>query len=271
MPELPEVETTRRSLESRLLGRRIVGVTVRDRRLRWPVPETLPQDLIGASVRALRRRAKYLLLETDRGTAMVHLGMSGSLTVVDATVPAVKHDHVDIQLDDGRIVRYHDPRRFGSIHWLPPGEDEHPLLAQLAPEPLTVEFDGRYLHAVTRARAAAIKLVIMNGTLVTGVGNIYASEALHRARINPKTPARRLSRARCDVLAEAIKETLRRAIEAGGSTLRDYVNGDGSPGYFQMESAVYGREGEACPRCGAAVRMFRQGQRATFYCAGCQR
>lgn len=273
MPELPEVETTRRSLESRLLGRRIVGVTVRDRRLRWPVPETLPQDLIGASVRALRRRAKYLLLETDRGTVMVHLGMSGSLTVVDADVPAVKHDHVDIQLDDGRIVRYHDPRRFGSIHWLPPGEDAHPLLAQLAPEPLTVEFDGRYLHAVTRARAAAIKLVIMNGTLVTGVGNIYASEALHRARINPKTPARRLSRARCDVLAEAIKETLRRAIEAGGSTLRDYVQADGELGSFQNLFAVYDREGAPCQTrgCGAAIQRTVQAARATYFCPSCQR
>jgi len=270
MPELPEVETTRRSLEAGLVGRRVCEVLVRERRLRWPVPDALAADLRGALIRSLGRRAKYLMIETDRGTAMVHLGMSGRLRIVDPDTEALKHDHIDVVLDDGRVLRYHDPRRFGSVHWLTPAEGEHPLLRDLAPEPLSAAFDGGYLHAITRHRAAAIKQIIMNGNLVTGVGNIYASEALHAAGINPKTPSKRLSRARCDRLTDAIKTTLGRAIAAGGSTLRDYVDGDGRAGDFQNRSAVYGRAGEPCPRCCAAIRLIRQGQRSTYYCAGCQ-
>lgn len=270
MPELPEVETTRRSLETGLVGRRVREVLVRERRLRWPVPEGLEAQLRGALIRSLGRRAKYLMIETDRGTAMVHLGMSGRLRIVDPGTEALRHDHVDVVLEDGRVLRYHDPRRFGSVHWLPPGGADHPLLRDLAPEPLSSLFDGGYLHTVTRPRSAAIKQIIMNGNLVTGVGNIYASEALHAAGIHPKTPARRLSRARCDRLADAIKATLGRAIAAGGSTLRDYVDGDGRAGDFQNQSAVYGRAGEPCPRCGGAVRLIRQGQRSTYFCAGCQ-
>jgi formamidopyrimidine-DNA glycosylase len=271
VPELPEVETTRRSLEPPLVGHRVVSAVVRDRRLRWPVPDHLEHTLTGAMIVALRRRAKYLLIDTDRGSLLVHLGMSGSLTVVPGTRAPVKHDHVDIVLDSGETLRFHDPRRFGSMHWLATHEASHPLLAELAPEPFDEVFDGAYLHRVTRGRSAAIKQVIMNGTLVTGVGNIYASEALHRAAINPRTRAGRLSRARCDRLATAIRETLGRAIELGGSSLRDYVDGHGNAGEFQSESAVYGREGLACHRCGDTIRLIRQGARATYYCAGCQR
>lgn len=274
MPELPEVETTRRSLEPGMIGRKIMRVVVRDRRLRWPVPADLESRLSGATVTALRRRAKYLLVDTDRGSVMVHLGMSGSLRIVPEQSPAVAHDHIDFVLDDRQLVRYHDPRRFGSVHWLvtdaghPLGS--HALLEHLAPEPLDGEFDGTYLYGITRARRAPIKQIIMNGTLVTGVGNIYASEALHLAGIHPRAAAHRLSRARCDRLAAAIKATLRRAIDAGGSSLRDYVNGTGDPGHFQLETAVYDRGGQPCRRCGGIVRMIRQGQRATYYCPACQ-
>jgi formamidopyrimidine-DNA glycosylase len=271
VPELPEVETTRRSLEPGLIGRRIKSVLVRDRRLRWPVPRELETRLTGATITATRRRAKYLLIDTDRGHVIVHLGMSGNLGIVASDVPSRLHDHIDVALDNGNVLRFHDPRRFGSWHWIEGDPAAHPLLAALAPEPLSAEFDGRYLHRVTRGRSVAIKQLLMNGSLVTGVGNIYASEALHRAAINPKTSAHRLSPARCGKLVDAVKETLARAIAAGGSTLRDYVDGHGNPGYFQQEYAVYERAGEPCPRCGGTVKGFRQGQRSTYYCPRCQR
>lgn len=270
MPELPEVETTRRSLEPHLIDRRIVAATVRDRRLRWPVEHGIEARLEGARIASVERRAKYLLIGVGDGTLLLHLGMSGSLQVVDAAVPARKHDHVDLLLDDARVLRFHDPRRFGSMHWIAGDAGEHPLLAGLAPEPLSGAFDGSYLHRITRPRSAAIKYILMNGTLVTGVGNIYASEALFRAGINPKTPARRLSAARCDRLVSAVKETLALAIEAGGSTLRDYVDAGGRPGYFQQQSLVYERGGEPCLRCGGRIRQIRQGQRSTYYCVSCQ-
>lgn len=271
MPELPEVETTRRSLEPGLVGRRILDVLVRDRRLRWPVPVSLETQLTGARIESTSRRAKYLLIGTDRGHAIVHLGMSGSLCLVASGTPPRLHDHIDVALDNGTALRFHDPRRFGSWHWTQADPALHPLLAALAPEPLTSAFDGHYLHRVTRGRSAAIKLVLMNGTLVTGVGNIYASEALHRAAIHPNAAARRLSLLRCERLAAAVKETLTRAIAAGGSTLSDYVDGHGNPGYFQQEHAVYERAGEPCRRCGRTIRGIRQGQRSTYYCPGCQR
>lgn len=271
MPELPEVETTRRSLEAGLVGRTITGITVRDRRLRWPVPPEFDRDAIGARILRLGRRAKYLLIHTDRGTAILHLGMSGSLTLVAAAIAPVKHDHIDVTLDTGTVLRFHDPRRFGSLHWVTGDPESHPLLRDLAPEPTDVSFDGAYLHRIARGRSAAIKQILMNGNLVTGVGNIYASEALHAAAIRPTTAGRRLSRARCETLVAAVKETLAHAIRAGGSSLRDYVDGSGNPGYFQQESSVYGREGQPCKRCGGTIRLIRQGQRATYYCAGCQR
>lgn len=270
MPELPEVETTRRSLESSLIGKRIVRVVVRDRRLRWPIEAGFERHVRGEIIERLDRRAKYLLVVLPKGTVMIHLGMSGSLRVTHVDDPPKTHDHVDFVLENKRCLRYHDPRRFGSMHWLRHGA-LHPLLAELAPEPLTDEFNGDYLYRVTRGRSAAIKQIVMNGTLVTGVGNIYASEALHLAAINPKTAAKRLSRERAARLADAIKSTLQRAIDAGGSTLRDYVNGNGDPGYFQTETAVYERDGETCKRCGGIIKSIRQGQRATYYCPRCQR
>jgi formamidopyrimidine-DNA glycosylase len=271
MPELPEVETTRRSLEPALAARRVRALVVRDRRLRWPVPEDLADKLTGARIVRVSRRAKYLLVETDRGVLLAHLGMSGTLRVVPAGTAAGKHDHIDIALDTGALLRFNDPRRFGSVHWVEGDPAAHPLLADLAPEPLEDAFDGTYLYRVTRGRDVAIKQLLMNGKLVTGVGNIYASEALHRAGIHPRTPARRLSRERCTRLVAAVRDTLRRAILAGGSTLRDYVDASGRPGYFQQEYAVYERAGEPCPRCGGTIRGFRQGQRSTYYCPGCQR
>ena len=270
MPELPEVETTRRSLEPHLVGRRIVAVIVRDRRLRWPVQADLEVRLEGARIDRVDRRAKYLLIGVADGTLLLHLGMSGNLQVVGPATPLRKHDHVDIVLDDSRVLRFHDPRRFGSLHWTEGDGGSHPLLAALAPEPLTDAFDGDYLHQVTRGRSAAIKHILMNGTLVTGVGNIYASEALFRAGINPRTAARRLSAVRCTRLVAAVKETLALAIDAGGSTLRDYVDAGGRPGHFQQQSLVYERGGQACARCGASIRHIRQGQRSTYYCVSCQ-
>lgn len=271
MPELPEVETTRRSLEPHLLGRVVIRLSVRERRLRWPVEQGLEARLAGACITTLSRRAKYLLIGTDRGWLIVHLGMSGSLRVAAAGTPLREHDHFEFALDDGTVLRYHDPRRFGSLHFTTGDPNRHGLLAAAAPEPLGDEFQGTYLRGISRGRRVAIKQLLLNGRLVTGVGNIYASEALHRAAIHPATPARRLSPARCERLARAVKETLTRAIEAGGSSLRDYVNAEGEPGWAQMDYAVYEREGQPCPRCGATVKRIVQGQRSTYYCPGCQR
>lgn len=271
MPELPEVETTRRSLAPRLEGRVLRRLVVRERRLRWPVENGLEARIAGARITAVERRAKYLLIGTQRGWLIVHLGMSGSLCVVPPGRAARSHDHFDLELDDGTVVRYHDPRRFGSLHFTAADPGHHALLAAAAPEPLDEAFDGAYLRTITRGRRVAVKQLLLNGRLVTGVGNIYASEALHRAAIHPATPARRLSPARCERLAAAVKETLARAIEAGGSSLRDYVNGTGEPGWAQIDYAVYDRDSQPCPRCGATVRRMVQGQRSTFYCPGCQR
>jgi formamidopyrimidine-DNA glycosylase len=271
MPELPEVETTRRSLAPSLEGRIIVAARVHERRLRWPIPPGFEADIAGARVSHLDRRAKYLLIVTDRGTLLAHLGMSGRLTVVPGDRPRVAHDHVDLVLDDHRALRYHDPRRFGSLHWLAPEAPTHALLAHLAPEPFDPVFDADYLHRVTRGRRVAIKHVLMNAQLVTGVGNIYASEALFRAGVSPRIAARRLTKARCAALVDAVRETLGRAIERGGTTLRDYVDGDGDPGGFQTETAVYDRAGQPCVRCGTTIKGFRQGQRSTYWCPGCQR
>ena len=271
MPELPEVETTRRSLEPHLLGRVLTRLTVRERRLRWPVESGIEARIAGARVTVVARRAKYLLIGTERGWLIVHLGMSGSLRVAAPGTPPREHDHFELALDDGTLLRYHDPRRFGSLHFTTGDPRRHGLLAAAAPEPLEDQFDGAYLRCVSQGRRVAIKQLLLNGRLVTGVGNIYASEALHRAAIHPATPARRLSAARCERLALAVKETLARAIEAGGSSLRDYVNGAGEPGWAQMNHAVYEREGRPCPRCGATVRRMVQGQRSSYFCPGCQR
>jgi len=276
MPELPEVETTRRGLASAVEQRRIAFAVVRHRGMRQPVPRGLERRLAGARIASLSRRGKYLLFECIQadgkaGTLIVHLGMSGRLWLVDAATPSEKHDHFDMVIDNGRVVRLRDPRRFGLVLWQSGDPLAHPLLAAIGPEPLTADFDGAVLHRETRTRSAAIKLVIMDSHVVAGVGNIYANEALFHAGIDPRTPAKRVSRARCDALAAAIKQTLALAIDAGGSSLRDYVGSDGMAGNFQNHFLVYGRAGEACTHCGTVICELRQAQRATCYCPACQR
>ncbi|HEX7034600.1 MAG TPA: bifunctional DNA-formamidopyrimidine glycosylase/DNA-(apurinic or apyrimidinic site) lyase [Pseudomonadales bacterium] len=268
MPELPEVETTRRGIEPHLLGRRIVRWELRNPSLRWPVE--LPAGLAGQRVHAVERRAKYLLVRLEEGTLIVHLGMSGSLRVLPADAEVRKHDHVDFLLDSGRALRLNDPRRFGSIHWQPAGS-EHWLLANLGVEPLSDAFDGAYLKHAARGRRVAVKNLLMDGRVVVGVGNIYANEALFLAGIRPSLPAGRVTRASYDRLAAAVKRVLGDAIALGGTTLRDFVNADGDPGYFRQSLYVYGREGLPCRRCQSELRGLRLGQRATVFCPNCQR
>lgn len=270
MPELPEVETTRRGLLPRLAGRRLERVVVRDPRLRWPVPPDLEDRLAGRTLGDLGRRGKYLLFDFGGVTQIVHLGMSGSLRFAGPDEPAARHDHVDWQFDGGVTLRLRDPRRFGAVLWTDDAA-HHPLLAHLGPEPLTDAFDADYLHAHCRRRSAAIKQVIMDATVVVGVGNIYASESLFHAGIRPGTAARRLSRPACARLVDAIRRVLGAAIAAGGSSLRDYVATDGELGYFQLQTRVYDRAGLPCKACGTPVRRVVQGQRASFYCPRCQR
>jgi formamidopyrimidine-DNA glycosylase len=271
MPELPEVETTRRGLAPAMVGRHISAVTVRNRALRRPVPRDLARRVTGARIVSVERRAKYLLIVCDRGTLIVHLGMSGRLWLVPASTPPETHDHLDLLLDDGRIVRLRDPRRFGLVLWHEADPAQHELLAQLGPEPFDAAFSAEWLYAETRRRSTAVKQVLMDSHVVAGVGNIYASEALFRAGIDPRLAAQRIGRARYARLVDHVRATLTDAIRAGGSTLRDYVGGDGQAGYFQNEHLVYGRAGQACTRCGATVKELRQGQRSTFYCPRCQR
>lgn len=270
MPELPEVETTRRGLAPLLEGRRITGVTLRRPDLRWPIPEAVGRQLPGQRIDTVARRAKYLLLHTGAGSALWHLGMSGVMRVLPATAPTGAHDHVDVGLDDGRVLRFTDPRRFGCLLWQAPGT-LHPRLAGLGPEPLSTDFSGATLFAASRGRAASIKTLLMDQAVVVGVGNIYAAEALFEAGIRPTTPAGRLGRQRCERLANAVKRILGNAIERGGTTLRDFLNADGLPGYFAQELLVYGREGEPCKVCGTRLESMRLGQRATTWCPRCQR
>jgi len=246
-------------------------VVVRERRLRWPIPTNFESAIRGQTVRGVERRAKYILIALDTGTLILHLGMSGSLRMLAAAVPPRTHDHWDLVLDTGQVLRFHDPRRFGSVHWTESDPRAHPLLAKLAPEPLSAEFDAEYLFRATRKRALAIKHLIMNSQVVVGVGNIYASEALFRARISPRRAARRLSRAQARALTKAIKEVLAEAIRIGGTTLRDYVNAEGTPGYFGQQLFVYERAGQPCRVCKTPVKQFLQGQRSTYWCATCQR
>lgn len=270
MPELPEVETTRRGIEPYLVGQRVTRVIVRERRLRWPIPEDLDVRLSGQRIEAVERRAKYLLIKAEAGTLIAHLGMSGSLRLVDAELPHGKHEHVDIVLESGMALRYTDPRRFGALLW---SNDplSHTLLASLGPEPLGDEFDGDRLFRMSRGRSMAVKPFIMDNAVVVGVGNIYASEALFAAGIDPRRAAGTVSRARYLKLAEEIRRILACAIERGGTTLRDFVGGDGKPGYFQQELFVYGRGGEFCKNCGSTLRETRLGQRASVHCIRCQR
>jgi formamidopyrimidine-DNA glycosylase len=329
MPELPEVEITRRGLASHLTGLTIADVVIRNAKLRWPIPKNLPELLRGCTIRSLKRRAKYLLMNCGSvhsrfatlnneihharsplpnplprageganeslrefhvtGTLILHLGMSGSLRILPADTPPDKHDHFDLLLSDGTLMRLRDPRRFGAVLWHSGDVHTHPLLASLGPEPLEDEvstpslalplqgggnkskFDARYLYQATRRRSVSIKQCIMDSHIVVGVGNIYANEALFRAGIKPQLAAGKLSLPRCARLVEEIRATLAEAIKLGGSTLRDFVNSSGQPGYFQRNYWVYGRSGEPCRRCGSPISQIRQGQRSSFYCRNCQK
>jgi formamidopyrimidine-DNA glycosylase len=326
MPELPEVETTLRGLAPHLTGKTVGDVIVRNAKLRWPVPKSLPKSLRGHTIISLERRAKYLLIGFDHGTLILHLGMSGSLRVLPAATPPEKHDHFDLVLDNGMLMRLRDPRRFGAVLWHEGDPAQHPLLAALGPEPLEngfnqdsptnpnplqlplvrgraepapplkrgkqaireadartrggregfepdeqPGFNARYLYQATRGRSIAIKQCLMDNHVVVGVGNIYANEALFRAGIKPQLAAGKLSLPRCAKLVEEIRATLAEAIQLGGSTLRDFVNTAGQPGYFQQHYWVYGRGGEPCRRCGKPIKQIKQGQRSSFYCGGCQK
>jgi formamidopyrimidine-DNA glycosylase len=276
MPELPEVETTRRGLAPYLIGAIITDTIVRNRSLRWPIPNNLRNVLRGRSISRLERRGKYLLLDCGTGTLILHLGMSGSLRILPTTYPAEKHDHFDLILGNDQLMRLRDPRRFGAVLWHAGDVAMHPLLAGLGPEPLPdlsghCEFDAAYLYRNTRGRIVSIKQLIMNNQIVVGVGNIYANEALFRSAIKPQLAAGKISRVRCERLVDEIQATLTEAIARGGSTLRDFVNSNGEPGYFQQHYWVYGRAGEPCRRCGTPIKSLRQGQRASFHCPACQR
>jgi len=270
MPELPEVETTRLGIAPHLVGRRIEALKIRQPRLRWPIPPALRRKLPGQRIDAVERRAKYLLVHTEPGSALLHLGMSGSLRILPADTPAGAHDHVDWRLDSGKILRFTDPRRFGCLLWQKPGT-VHPLLAELGPEPLEAQFSAMHLWKMSRRRAAPVKIFLMDQKVVVGVGNIYASEALFAARIRPTRAAGSISRAGYATLAGEIRRILAAAIARGGTTLRDFLRPDGEPGYFEQELFVYGRQGEPCKICDTPIRAIVLGQRSTFYCPRCQR
>jgi formamidopyrimidine-DNA glycosylase len=271
MPELPEVETTRRGVEPHLVGQTVDRVEIREPRLRWPVSKPLARLLPGQTIHAVRRRAKYLLIEADTGIVLVHLGMSGSLRIINRETAVKKHDHVDIILKNGRILRYCDPRRFGAVLWLEGDPCQHKLLSTLGPEPLGEDFSGDHLFRRSRKRKLATKSFIMSSQVVVGVGNIYANEALFAAGIRPTRAAGRLSRAECDRLAQEITAVLERAIREGGTTLKDFVDASGKPGYFRQELQVYGRAGLPCRQCGEPLKPLKLGQRATVYCRECQK
>lgn len=271
MPELPEVETTRRGIAPHIIGNQVTAVRVRDARLRWPVSPALARQLPGQVIVSVERRAKYLLLRTARNCLVLHLGMSGSLRIVTGATPAEKHDHLDIVFSNRICLRLRDPRRFGAAIWTGADPQRHPLLANLGPEPLEAEFDGDHLFRRAHGRHVAVKQFIMDSHVVVGVGNIYASEALFLAGIHPLRAAGRISRMRYAELAKAIQQVLRKAIESGGTTLRDFYASDGVPGYFKQQLRVYGREGLGCTACGRSIVVTRQGQRATYYCKRCQR
>lgn len=275
MPELPEVETTRRGLAPHLEGRRIASVTLRRPDLRWPIPREISDLLPTSTITAVRRRAKYLLMDTEIGTAIWHLGMSGSMRVLAVDTPARAHDHVDLVIEgkgrDGvRVLRFNDPRRFGCLLWQAPGET-HELLRDLGPEPLSEDFDGDYLFERSRGRSVAVKAFLMDQKIVVGVGNIYVAEALFAAGVSPTRAAGKVSRERYAAIAREVRAILDYAIRRGGTTLRDFISPDGAPGYFEQELSVYGRGGEPCPRCGRALKQSMLAQRATTWCGHCQK
>ncbi len=272
MPELPEIETTKRGISPHITAKTIAYATVRQPKLRWPIPEDLSEQLAAEPVLSVSRRAKYLLIQLPTGVLIIHLGMSGSLRIHhDADVPPQKHDHVDIVFTDGTLLRYKDPRRFGAILWFNGVAEHHPLLSKLGPEPLSDEFNSADFYAKLQQQKRAIKLALMDNHLLVGVGNIYANEALFRAGIHPLTPAKLVSKAKCQALVREVKAVLQRAIETGGSTLRDFVGSDGQAGYFQQEYCVYGRAKMACRTCGHEIEQIKIGQRTSFYCPVCQK
>lgn len=271
MPELPEVETTCRGIEPFVSGKKIASFEIRNPGLRWPVPVAALQAFAGETVRKVDRRGKYIRITCDPGMILVHLGMSGSLRVLTVPEAPKKHDHVDMIMEDGAIIRFNDPRRFGCWLYQPSGAGEHELLSALGPEPLGEDFTADYLFARSRGRTQSIKTFIMDSHVVVGVGNIYAAEALFMAGIHPKRAAGKVSRERYGLLVAAIRKVLVAAIRQGGTTLRDYVNTDGKPGYFRQQLFVYGRQGEACRACSTPVKSIQLGQRSTFYCPACQK
>lgn len=271
MPELPEVETTRRGIEPHVAGRHLVRLEVHDHRLRWPIAASLAAELAGQKILGVGRRAKYLLINLEHGTLLLHMGMSGSLRVLKQDHPRLLHDHLDFILDNGCTLRFNDPRRFGSLHFTREDPQQHKLLRALAPEPLSEEFDADYMLRITRKRKVAIKQLVMNSNLVVGVGNIYASEALFRAQIRPRRAARSLTHTQCAALVRGVKSVLKMAIKSGGTTLRNYVGADGNPGYFSQKLYVYERAGEPCRVCGTPIKQLTQGARSTYYCPQCQK
>jgi len=271
MPELPEVETTRRGIEPHIIHQTIRNIAVRQRSLRWPIPRQLEQKARNQKIESVERRGKYLLLRLGTGTIIIHLGMSGSLRICTADTAAEKHDHVDLEFNNNKILRLRDPRRFGAVLWTTKDPAKHKLLSPLGPEPLEHGFNGEYLFQHSRKRTASIKSLIMNSHIVVGVGNIYACESLFLAGINPKRKAGSLTLARCEKLAAAIKQVLAASITQGGTTLRDFIRENGEPGYFAQKLFVYGRAGEPCAKCGRPVKQITQQQRSTFYCTQCQR
>lgn len=271
MPELPEVETVRRGISPHLIGEAIDRMVIRQRQLRWPISRALPGAVGNQHVRAVGRRAKYLLIRLDEGCLIWHLGMSGSFRVLENPPPPGPHDHIDVCLKNGAVLRFRDPRRFGSLHWTRADPLRHRLLESLGPEPLGEAFSGEWLYARSRGRSGAVKNFLMDSKIVVGVGNIYASEALFMAGISPVRAAGRIGRVRYQRLAEAAKTVLIQAINAGGTTLRDFTKAEGEPGYFARKLQVYGRAGKACRQCGEPVRSRVVGQRSSFYCPRCQR
>ncbi len=271
MPELPEVETVRRGIAPHLVGQTVVRVVVRQPRLRWPVPEELATMLPGQVIRRVDRRAKYLLLRTDAGTALFHLGMTGQLRVLPTATPLRKHDHADLALADGHCLRFNDSRRFGALLWTVEPPEQHPLLQSLGLEPFDAAFSGVYLHQRAQGRMPAVKTLVMDNHVLVGVGNIYANESLHAAGIDPRRPAGQVTLAEYQRLAAMVREILGEAIHQGGTTLRDFVGGEGEPGYFQQSLRVYGRYLAPCAACGESIQRCRLGQRATYYCPRCQR
>jgi len=272
MPELPEVETTLRGISPHIQGKTVVSATVHQTKLRWPVPEDLNGILQLQNVLSCSRRAKYLIIRFQTGILLIHLGMSGSLRIFrqDKHTPPGKHDHIDLLFDDGTLLRYHDPRRFGAFLWYPGAVETHPLLTKLGPEPLDTEFNAGYLAAALHKRKGPIKSALMDNAVVVGVGNIYANESLFLAGIAPNRPASSLTAPEIALLTETIRSVLQRAIEKGGSTLRDFVDSEGKSGYFQQEYRVYGRHRQPCLQCGTPIEKSIIGQRGTFYCPHCQ-